>query len=68
MKSNLGAIDKIARIIVAVIIAVLYFAHQVSGTAAIILLIVAVVLILTSFMGFCPLYLAFGISTRKKNK
>lgn len=67
MKPNMGTVDKAVRILVAVIIAILYFTNQISGTAAIILLILAGIFIITSFISFCPLYLPFGISTRKKN-
>jgi hypothetical protein len=66
MKKNMGTVDKAVRILAAVIIAGLYFANIISGTVAIILLILAGIFILTSFMSFCPLYLPFGISTRKK--
>lgn len=66
MKKNMGAIDKTIRILVAVIIAILYFTNNISGVAAIVLLIFAGIFILTSFMSFCPLYLPFGISTLKK--
>jgi hypothetical protein len=66
MKKNRGTVDKVVRILAAVIIAGLYFANIISGTVAIILLILAGIFILTSFMSFCPLYLPFGISTRKK--
>ena len=66
MKKNMGTADKIARILVALIIAGLYFANIISGTVAIVLLVLAGIFILTSFIGFCPLYLPFGISTRKK--
>lgn len=68
MKNNVGLIDKIVRILVAIIIAGMYFANQITGTAAIILLILAGVFILTSFMSFCPLYLLFGISTSKRER
>lgn len=61
----MGTTDQIIRILVALVIAGLYFTNQITGTAAIILLILAVVFILTSFMSFCPLYLPFGLSTRK---
>ena len=67
MKKNMGSVDRILRIIVAIIIAGLYFAGQITGIAAIILLIFAGVFILTSFMSFCPLYLPFGISTAGKS-
>lgn len=66
MKKNMGTADKVVRILVAIVIAGLYYANQITGTTAIILLILAGVFILTSFVGTCPLYLPFGISTRKK--
>jgi hypothetical protein len=66
MKANMGSIDKIVRILAALIIAVLYFTNMISGSLAIILLVFAAVFILTSFISFCPLYLPFGISTKKK--
>lgn len=62
----MGIIDKVLRVLVAIVIAGLYFANIISGTLAIVLLIIAGIFILTSFMSFCPLYLPFGISTRKK--
>ncbi len=64
----MGNIDKVVRILVAILIAGLYFANIISGTVAIILLILAGIFILTSFMSFCPLYYPFGISTRKKGE
>lgn len=66
MKTNMGSADRIARILVAVLIAVLYFANVISGTLAIVLLVVAGAFVITSFLGFCPLYLPFGISTLRK--
>jgi hypothetical protein len=66
MKANMGKTDKVIRIMAAIIIAGLYFENQITGIAAIILLILAGIFVLTSFMSFCPLYLPFGISTRKK--
>ena len=66
MKKNMGTVDKVIRVLVAIIILVLYFTHVVSGTLAVILLILAGVFVVTSLLGFCPLYLPFGLSTRKK--
>lgn len=66
MKPNMGTIDKAIRILAAIIIVVLYFTNQITGTAAIILLALAAIFILTSFLSFCPLYLPFGFSTKKK--
>jgi hypothetical protein len=62
----MGSIDKIVRVLVAVVIGILYFTDQITGTAAIILGIFAVVFILTSAIGFCPLYLPLKLSTIKK--
>jgi hypothetical protein len=68
MKKNMGTIDKVIRVLIAVIIGVLYFAGIISGTLAIILLILAGIFILTSIVSFCPLYLPFGINTDKKKE
>lgn len=62
----MGTLDKSIRIIVAVIIASLYFTKVISGTLAIVLLIFAAVFIVTSFISFCPLYPIIGLNTRKK--
>lgn len=62
----MGTIDKVIRILIAAVISVLFFTNMISGTLAIILLIVAGIFILTSFISFCPLYYPFGISTHKK--
>jgi len=66
MKTNMGTTDRIVRLIIAVIIAALYFSGQISGTVGIVLGIVAVAFVVTSLIGWCPVYLPFGISTRKK--
>ncbi|MCX6320441.1 MAG: DUF2892 domain-containing protein [Bacteroidia bacterium] len=66
MKKNIGTIDKVIRILIAVVVVILYFTHVISGTLAIILLILSGIFIVTSFLSFCPLYLPFGLSTRKK--
>ncbi len=63
MKKNMGLVDKIIRFIVAALLAVLYFTNIITGTLGLVLLILAVVFLLTSFISFCPLYLPFGIST-----
>lgn len=61
----MGSADKILRLVVAAIIAVLYFTHKISGTTAIILGVVAVIFALTALISFCPLYTLFGINTCK---
>ncbi|MDD2673263.1 DUF2892 domain-containing protein [Flavobacterium petrolei] len=66
MKKNMGSTDKIIRIAIAILIAILYFTNTISGTLALVLGAFAVIFIITSFISFCPLYSPFGISTRKK--
>lgn len=69
MKKNMGTIDRIARLLIAVVVIGLYMGNVISGTLAIVLLVLSGIFILTSFTSFCPLYLPFGISTLKhKNK
>jgi len=68
MKQNMGMADKIIRLVVVAIIAILYFAGQITGTAAIILGIIAVAFLVTSLIGWCPTYVPFGISTKKAEK
>lgn len=64
----MGSIDKTVRTIIAIIVAILYFTGVISGTTAIILGILAIVFLLTSLIGTCPLYLPIGLSTRKDTK
>ncbi|WP_041632969.1 DUF2892 domain-containing protein [Maribacter sp. HTCC2170] len=63
MKKNMGSTDKIVRILIAAIIAVLYFTNIIPGTLGIVLLVLAGVFVLTSLISFCPLYAPFGLST-----
>ena len=66
MTQNMGKIDRIARVLFALLILVLYSLGLISGTVAIILGVFAGVFILTSILGFCPLYLPLGLNTNKK--
>lgn len=66
MKKNMGNLDKIIRISIALIVAVLYFTNIINGVTAIILGVLALIFLATSFISFCPLYYPFKISTRKK--
>lgn len=61
----MGTLDRVLRIAIAIAIIALYLTQIISGTIAIILLIIAAAFIITSFISFCPLYLPFGIRTRK---
>jgi len=66
MKGNMGALDRILRIIIAVVFGILYFAKVVTGTIGIILLVIAIIFLLTSLVGYCPLYSIIGVSTKRK--
>jgi len=66
MNRNMGMSDRVLRAVVAVIFAILYFGGFVSAGIATGLLIVAVMFLITSTVGFCPLYTFFGIRTDKK--
>jgi hypothetical protein len=68
MKTNMGKIDRTIRVVVAIAIAALYFFNILSGTIAAVLLVLALVFVVTGFIGFCPLYLPFGISTLRRIK
>jgi len=62
----MGSTDKMVRIIIAIVIAILFFTNVISGTLGIILLILAGVFVLTSLISFCPLYPIVGMNTKKK--
>ena len=66
MKKNMGSTDRGARVIIALIVALLYFTGLIGGTIATILGILAIVFVATSLIGTCPLYLPFGLSTKKE--
>jgi len=68
MKKNMGKTDKTIRLLIAAVIVVLLFTKVLTGTLGIILLILAVVFVITSLIGFCPLYALFGISTNPPKK
>ncbi len=68
MKQNMGLIDRIVRLIVAAAAGVLYFTGVVTGIWGIVILAVGGIFIVTAVIGVCPLYMPFGISTKKEAK
>lgn len=68
MRKNMGNVDRIVRIIIAVVLVALYFTNIVTGILGIVLLVVAGVFLLTSLVKTCPLYLPFGLSTCPKKQ
>lgn len=65
MKKNMGSADRVIRVIIAAVIAYLYFSGTVTGTIGIVLLVLGGIFVLTSLVSFCPLYAPFGLSTCK---
>jgi hypothetical protein len=68
MKRNMGNVDKVIRLVLALIGIIIALAKVVTGTWATIVLIISAILIITSLLRYCPLYVPFGINTSKKNK
>ncbi len=64
MQKNMGNADRAIRIFLTVVVAVLYFTGQISGVAAAVLGGFAVIFVVTSLVGTCPLYAPLGVSTR----
>ena len=66
LNKNMGSLDRMIRMVIAAVIALLYINGNLSGLAAIALGILAVIFVITSIFSFCPLYLLFGLTTRKQ--
>ena len=64
----MGNTDRIIRTILAAIVAVLYFTNIITGTLGIVLLVLAGVFVVTSFVSFCPLYALVGLNTCPSKK
>ena len=67
MKKNMSNIDKGVRVLIAIVIAVLYYFEKIEGTLAYILMAVAIIFLITALVNFCPLYKVCGIRTNKQN-
>lgn len=65
MKKNMGVIDRILRLVIAVVLISLYAANMLPGLLGTVLLIIAIVFALTSVLGLCPLYTLLGIKSKK---
>ena len=66
MKKNMGTTDKLIRVFIAIVIAILYATETITGTLAIVLGAFAIIFAFTSLVSFCPIYSPFGINTIKK--
>jgi hypothetical protein len=65
MTKNMGSADRVIRVLLAAIMATLFFTGIISGTLGIVLLVLAGIFVLTSLVSFCPLYAPFGLKTCK---
>lgn len=65
MKKNMGTVDRIVRLLISAVLVWLYYTGVIEGTLGIVLIALSAVFVLTSLVSFCPLYLPFGLSTRK---
>ena len=68
MKRNIGTIDKVIRILVAVAIAVLFFTNVITGTLGIVLMALGAIFLITGLVSICPIYLLLGLSTSVRSK
>jgi hypothetical protein len=66
MTKNMGLVDRMIRVLAAVLVLVLYLTHVISGPLAVVLGVIAVVFVITGFVGTCPAYLPFKLSTLKR--
>ncbi len=66
MKKNVGPADRIVRLIIAAIFIAIFFTGVTDGKIGLLLIGLFVIFVFTSFISFCPVYLPFGFTTRKK--
>ncbi len=65
MKKNMGVVDRVTRTVIALVVGALIFTGRLHGTLAVVLGVIAAVFLLTSLVGWCPIYLPFKVSTWK---
>ena len=68
MNKNVGSFDRIFRVVVAIVLAILYYKNIVAGVPGIILMVLSVVFLITGLIGTCPIYLGLGWSTKPKSE
>ncbi|AEA44990.1 hypothetical protein Fluta_3011 [Fluviicola taffensis DSM 16823] len=64
----MGTADRVIRTLLAIVAIVLFYNGVIHGTLGIILIVFSVIFLLTSLVGFCPLYALVGLSTKKKRR
>ena len=68
MKTNMGSLDRIIRILLAAVMSVLYFTSSVTGVLGIVLIAVSGIFVITGLVGFCPHYTLVGFNTCASKK
>jgi hypothetical protein len=68
MKKNMGGADRVIRLILAAVFAILYFTETVTGTLGLVLIALGAIFVLTSLVSFCPLYTLVGLNTCSSKK
>ena len=66
MKNNMGTIDRVIRVLIAAVLIILYSTNVLCGIPGIILLVISGILIVTSVIGFCPMYQPLKLNTKKE--
>lgn len=64
----MGSLDRFIRLAVVMLISFLSMKEVINETLSLILLGVSIIFLLTSLIGYCPLYSVFGIQTCPKDK
>ncbi len=67
MRRNVGSLDKIIRVVLAVLFGTLYFTGMTTGALGVVLLILGGIFLITGFISFCPIYAIFGLNSCEKN-
>jgi hypothetical protein len=67
MKVNMGMLDRGFRLGLAIMAGLLYWTGILDGAVGIVAIAIAGIFLLTSLVGFCPLYLPLKISTKKES-
>lgn len=67
MTKNMGNLDRALRLAIVLAIVAAFMLGKLSGPVALMLGVVAVAFFLTSVIGTCPLYMPFGLSTRRQS-
>ena len=68
MKTNMGWADRIIRIVIAAVFAILFFTKVVAGVWGIIFLVIAIIFLVTGIIGNCPLYTVLKCNTLHEKK